>query len=151
MKVLFIKDAPGGGKKGQVKEVAEGYAKNFLLPKGFVQIATPQLQAKLEKEGKEAEAKKLRDIEKLRALKSDLEKREFVIKVKVGEKGQIFGGVHDKDVAKSLEAKMGMPFAKSQIKLESIIREVGMHSAQLNLGDGIIAKLKIKIDSQVQT
>ncbi len=146
MKVIFIKDNPSG-KKGQLKDVAEGYAKNFLLPKGFAQIATPQLQAKLEKEGKEAEAKKLRDIEKLRGLKSDLEKREFVIKVKVGEKGQIFGGVHDKDVAKILEAKMGMPFSKSQIKLESIIREVGMHSAELNLGEGIIAKLKIKIDS----
>ena len=79
-----------------MKEVSSGYAQNFLIPKGLAQIATSQIIAKLVKEGKEAESKKLKEIEKLQAIKIDLEKREFIIKVKTGDKGQIFGGVHEK-------------------------------------------------------
>ena len=145
MRVLFIKDGPSG-KKGQIKDVSDGYAQNFLIPKGFAQVATPELQAKLQKESKEAESKKLKEIEKLQALRADMEKREFSVKVKVGDKGQVFGGVHEKDIAKAVGEKMGIAVEKSQVKLPGIVKELGSAQARLDLGSGIIANIKIKIE-----
>ncbi len=86
MKVVFTKDLPGQAKRGDLKDVSEGYAQNFLIPKGFAQPATPQIQNKIAKESKEAEIKKLKEIEKLKALQAEIEKRTFTVKVKVGEK-----------------------------------------------------------------
>ena len=148
MKVLFVKDAPGGIRKGEIKEVSSGHAQNFLIPRGLAVLATSQMQAKLEKENREAQAKKAKDAEKLQALKIELEKREFSLKVKVGEKGQVFGGVHEKDIAQSVSQKMNRPFDKSQVKLVSIMKEVGIHQARLDLGAGIYANLKIKIEKE---
>ena len=91
MKVIFIKDTPGQGRRGEIKDVSDGYAQNFLIRKGLAQVATAEMQAKIAKEAKEAEIKKLKEIGKLEALKSEIEKRTFTVKVKVGEKGQIFG------------------------------------------------------------
>lgn len=146
MKVLFIKES-SAGKKGEVRELSSGYAENFLIPKGFAVVATPQIQAKLEKEGKEEEIKKLKEIEKLNALKADFEKREFQIKVKVGDKGQVFGGLHEKDVAKFVAGKMGINIDKSQLDLGGIIKAIGLYEAKLKLAAGIIAKLKINVSA----
>lgn len=147
MRVLFTKDG-ASWKKGQIKDVSDGYAQNFLFPKGLAQVATPQLQAKLEKEAKEAESKKLKQVQKLDALRADMEKREFSLKVKVGDKGQVFGGVHEKDIAKAVGAKMGFEVGKSQVKLAGIIKGLGEVKAQINLGEGIIANIKIKIEAE---
>jgi len=147
MKIIFIKDAAGNGRKGEIKEVSDGYAANFLIPKGFAQAVTNQLQAKIAKEAKESETKKLKEIKKLQGLKQDLEKRIFTLKVKVGDKGQIFGGVHEKDVAKAVNDKMNISLDKSQIEILSIVKELGEHQAKIKLGNNIIANIKIKIES----
>lgn len=145
MKVLFIKDVPGGMKQGQIKEVADGYALNFLIPKGFAQVATAQVVAKVEKEAKEAEVKQQKALERLSQLKAEMEKREFAIKVKVGEKGQVFGGVHEKEVAKAVGEKMGIAVDKSQAEISAPIKELGAHQAKVKLGGGIIANIQIKL------
>ncbi len=98
MKVIYIKYDPGGGRRGEIKEVNEGFARNFLIKKGFAQAATPEIQAKIAKENKEADLKKQRESQKVKDLLAELEKRTFTVKIKVGNKGQIFSGVHDKDI-----------------------------------------------------
>ncbi len=158
MKVIFVKDAPGAGKKGEIKEVSEGYGNNFLVAKGFAQIATPQIQAKVVKEQKEAQAKKLKETEKLRNLKSDLEKRTFTLKIKVGEKGQIFSSVHEKDIVLAINNKMsakggsafggGLELEKSQIKIAGVIKTLGLHQVKVRLASGIVAETKINVEAE---
>lgn len=147
MKVIFLKDTPGQGKKGEIKEVNEGYAKNFLIPKGIAQIATSQVQAKVAKEGKEAEAKKQKEIEKLRNLKADVEKRVFVVKIKVGDKGQIFSGVHEKDIAQAVSQKLDIPIEKNQIELDKPLKDLGEHKTVLRLGHNTKATIKIMVEA----
>lgn len=147
MKIILTKDTPGHGRKGEIKEVSDGFAKNFLIAKGFAQIASVELQAKIAKESKEAQIKKLKETEKLEALKSDLEKRTFILTVKVGDKGQIFSGVHEKDIAKSVAEKMSIAVDKNQIQLNKPIKELGEHKVVLKLASGLFVNLNIKVEA----
>lgn len=147
MKVIFLKELSGQGKKGEIKDVSEGYAKNFLIAKGFARVATADIQAKMQKEAREAEAKKIKDIEKLQNLKLGLEKRTFVVKVKVGDKGQIFGGVHEKDIADVVGKKIGMPIDRGQVILDKAIKELGEHTAKFKLGPNILANIKVNVEA----
>jgi large subunit ribosomal protein L9 len=147
MKVIFIKDSPGQGKKGEIKEVSEGFAQNYLIPKGFAQVATADIQAKIAKEAKEAEIKKLKEIGKLEALKSEMEKRIFTVKVKVGDKGQVFGSVHEKDIAEAIAGKLNHPIPKNDIAIDAPIKELGEHKVKVKLGQGIVAVTKINVEA----
>ncbi len=148
MRIIFTKDLPGTAKKNDIKDVNDGYAKNFLLAKGFAQVATVDITARVEKEKKEAEAKYQKELSKLQALKQDLEKRTFTVKVKVGEKGQIFSGVHEKDVVKAINDIMKSNIEKSQTELGGIIKSLGEHQVQVKLAPGIVANVKIDIKAE---
>jgi large subunit ribosomal protein L9 len=147
MKVIFIKELAGAGKKGEIRDVNDGYAKNFLIAKGFAQVATADIQARIAKETKELEIKKLKEIGKLQALKQDLEKRTFIVKVKVGDKGQVFGGVHEKDVAKVISDKIGLEVEKNQVDISDPIKQLGEHQIKVKLSGGIVADVKIKVEA----
>ncbi len=148
MKVVFIKDLSGVAKKGELKDVNDGYAKNFLIAKGFAKTATPEIQAKIAKESKEAEAKKQKEAGRLRTLKTELEKQIFTIKVKVGDKGQIFSGVHEKDVAAAIQSEMQLLLEKKQIKLTGIIKLLGEHKANIKLGQNIEAGIRLSVEAE---
>lgn len=148
MKVIFIKDQPNGGKKGQLKEVADGYAKNFLIAKGFAEIATPEVQAKFAKEQKEAQAKVAKEKQRLENLKIEIQKRTFVMRVKVGDKGQIFSSVHDKDIAEAISSKLGVPIDKKHVELKKPIKDIGSHLVKLRLSGGVVANVTIKIEAE---
>ncbi len=147
MKVIFLKDTAGQGRKGELKEVSDGHALNFLIPRGFAEVATKGIQAKVEKETKEAKAKREKETAKNSALKADLEKRIFTIRVKVGDKGQIFGSVKEQDVLKVINEKMSTAFGKQQLELPHGIKTIGDHSAVLKLGQGLIATIKLHIEA----
>lgn len=147
MKVIFIKDQPGAGKKGEIKDVSDGYAANFLIPKGFAAVATQEILARIAKEAKEAQTKNHKEILRTQGLKNDLEKKVFVIKVKVGGKGQVFGGVHEKDIAQAVTDKTQIEIAKNQIEINSPIKQIGEHKAKVKLGTGIVANIKINVEA----
>jgi large subunit ribosomal protein L9 len=148
MKIIFLKDVPGQGRRGEIKEVSEGYAANFLVPKKLAQLATANIQVKIAKESKEAEIKKLKEIEKLNHLKSELEKRTFTLKVKVGDKGQVFGGVHEKDIAEVINQKMNANIDRHQVEIGAPIKQIGIHDVKLKLTSGISANVKINVEAQ---
>ena len=148
MKVIFIKDSAGNGRKGEVKELSDGYAKNFLIAKGFAQAVTPQILAKVEKEQKEQVQKKQRELARQQVLKAELEKKIFSIKVKVGDKGQVFGGVHEKEVAKAVEAKLGVVLEKNQVEIPQAIKTPGEHLVVIKIGPGVSARVKINLEPE---
>ncbi len=147
MKVIFLKDAPGQGKRGEVKEVSEGFAQNFLIPKGLAQLVTTQLQAKISKEAKEAAVKKEKEISRIQSLKAEIEKRTLTLKVNVGDKGQIFGGIHEKEIAKAISDKLKTTIEKNQVEILSTIKEIGEHKIKIKLGSGVTAAAKIKVEA----
>jgi large subunit ribosomal protein L9 len=146
MKVILLKDTPKIGKKGEIKDVSEGYANNFLIPKKFATPATAQVQQKVNKEQREAQEKAAREAQKSQTLRQDLEKRTFTVKVKVGDKGQIFGGVREKDIAEAINQKMNITLEKSQIGLRQPIHAIGEHAVEINLGHQTKATVKISVE-----
>lgn len=146
MKIILLKDVPQLAKKGEMKDVSDGYASNFLIPKGFAVVATGEIQQKLAKEHKESEEKAAREAKKMEVLKHDLEKRTFTLKVKVGDKGQVFGGIHEKDIAGAINEKMNLQFEKNQIELPQPIKALGPAVTIIKLSHHLSASIKLMIE-----
>ena len=144
MKVVLKEDVKKLGSKGDVVDAAPGYARNYLMPRGLAVEATKQ---KI-KEMKEKEAKKNRleseKREDANKLKNKLESEKFVIKVKAGENGRLFGSVNTKDIAEAAAAK-GYDIDKRKIDLDDSIKSLGMHTVQTKIYDDIVANLKVNV------
>jgi large subunit ribosomal protein L9 len=147
MKVILLKDVPKIGKQGEIKEVSDGYANNMLIKKGLATPATKQAQEKIVKEAKDKTEKQQRLLQKYQQYQRELEKRTFTIKVKIGDKGQIFGGVHEKDIIDVVYQKTKIPLEKSQFENLKGIKQLGIHEITLRLGQGVTTKTKINIES----
>jgi large subunit ribosomal protein L9 len=142
MKVILLKDTKGLGKRGEVKEVSDGYARNFLIPQGIVIQATPDELKKLEKLKAESSAKLEKLINVLKAKSDQLEKLTFTFKLKVGEKGEVFGGVHRKEIEEKLN-EAGFP--NTHVELEKPIKTIGETFVLADLGEKITAKIRVAV------
>jgi large subunit ribosomal protein L9 len=140
MRVILLKDIKGIGKKLDVKEVKDGYGRNFLLARGLAEAATSDALNKLEAQKKIWEAGYQKLVTKLKEEARKIEALSLNFKMKVGEKGETFGSVSHKDIEMEL-AKHGCKNVK--IELEKSIKTVGEHSVLADLGEGIKAKLKV--------
>ncbi|HEV8601433.1 MAG TPA: 50S ribosomal protein L9 [Patescibacteria group bacterium] len=143
MKVLLVKDISGLGRAGDIKEVSDGYARNFLMPK---HLALPASERTLEKAQKE-QAEKIEKVkhlkEKSEALKYKLESKTFTIKAKAQTK-TLFAGVKATEVAEAVNEKAGVDISADQVTLP-IIKTLGMHEATLDLGEKVKAKIKLNV------
>ncbi len=142
MKVLLIKSVPGVGKEGEIKEVSDGYGHNFLIKKGFAKLASSQTIAQKQKENAEAKAKQDKAVKQIQQLKDKLEKQSFTIPVKVGDQGQVFNGVHDKDIIQFINTKIGSSIEKSQLQTPPL-KQLGEHKVKIKLGNGLAAQTSI--------
>ena len=144
MLVLFLKDVKGTGRVGEIKNVSEGYAKNFLLPKGFAKIATESV-LKNAAAAKELETKEMESLKNLlKRIQVELTKDPLILKVKTGEHGEIFSGIHEKDVKSALGARGFM----GEVELEKPIKALGSHKAKIRLGKGIAGEINIEVASE---
>ncbi len=145
MKVLFLKDVKGQGRKGELKEVSEGYALNFLVKNGLAAAATEKIQAK---EKQKADAK-IAELEKIKAkhlaLKEQIEKRRFTLPAKAGDGGKLFGAVREKDVAELLTQKLDKTIDKNLVRIDTPIRTVGEHVVSLEFAKGLVARVTLEI------
>ena len=144
MKVVLTEDVEKLGSKGDVVDVADGYARNYLFPRKLAVEATKQKIKELEE--KEAKKNRLENEKREEAneLKSELESEKFVIKVKAGENGRLFGSVNTKDIADAASDK-GYDIDKRKIDLDDSIKSLGMHTVEVKLYDDITADLKINV------
>ena len=144
MKVIFTKDLRGQGKRGDIKEVKDGYAKNFLIKNGYASQLT---EATLGKYNRECEYQKEQD-DKLRSeaksLKENLEKVELVFTVKTGKGDQVFGSISSKQIKEELDKK-GYSIDKKQVEFDHTVSSLGYHDVKINLYKEIFAKLKVKL------
>ena len=145
MKVILKEDIKGVGKKNQVINASDGYARNFLLPKNLAVEANSVNMSKLKAQNDANQYRK--DQEKLAAqeIANKLNKISLKIKVKAGENGKIFGGVSSKEIAENLEEQYKIKIDKKKINLKETIKTLGCQTIEVKLYEGVIGKLKVDV------
>lgn len=147
MKVILLNDVKGLGKKGQVVDASDGYARNFLLPKKMAIEATESNVSKLNYQKDVERKKKLEEVEKAQEIANDLFGKEIIIHVKAGENGKIYGAVSNKDVADALMKNYNISIDKKKISLDSI-KTMGTYDAEIKIYPEISTKIKVVVKEE---
>lgn len=145
MKVLLIKDVKSLGKAGEVKEVKDGYGKNFLIGKGFAKHATTEILAQHAQDEKDKVKNEAAEIASLKELAVILDKKEIIIKKKVGDNGHLFGSITKEEIASTLKEQHDIEIDKKHITEKLSIKTVGEHDVDFKLGHGIHATLHVDV------
>ncbi|RAK20554.1 LSU ribosomal protein L9P [Anoxybacillus vitaminiphilus] len=148
MKVIFLKDVKGKGKKGEVKNVADGYAQNFLFRQGLAIEATPAnlkaLEAQKNKQKREAEE----ELARAKQLKEQLEQLTVELSAKAGEGGRLFGSITSKQIAEALQSQHNIKIDKRKFELNDAIRSLGYTNVPIKLHPEVTATLKVHVSEQ---
>ena len=147
MKVIFIKDVKGQGKKNEIKDVKDGYAMNFLIKKGYAMAAN---QTNLKNFEKQRQTEKLEEsllIKDMESLKQKIEKETLKFQVKTGEQEKMFGTISAKQIKEEL-SKLGYNIDKTKIKIDHPIMSLGMHTVQIELHKEVLATIKIHVQGK---
>ena len=147
MKVILTHDIKGVGKKDEIINANDGYARNFLLPRKLAVEANAQNMSLLQGRKDSANFKKEQEKENALKLQEKLTKTMLRIKVKAGENGKIFGSITSKEIATELKNQYSIDIDKKKILLKDPIKETGVFNIEIKLYEGIIGKLKIDIVS----
>ena len=145
MKVILKQDIKGVGKKDQVINAADGYARNFLLPRGLAVPADTGNLNNLAAKNKAEAAKKERNLENSKKLAEELKSKVLTIQVKAGSNGKLFGGVTSKEISEALKKQLNVDIDKKKILLNEVIKQEGIFPVDLKLQEGIIAKIKVHV------
>lgn len=145
MKVILKADVKGTGKKGQILEVSDGYARNFLLPRGLAVEASAGALKSIEEEKRAQAAKQERIVNDLKALRDKLEGQTIRLPAKCGEGGRLFGSITNKDVAAAISKFLGKEFDRKLIELTSPIKSLGVYPVALKFGHNISGTVNVEI------
>jgi large subunit ribosomal protein L9 len=141
MKVVFLQDVPNVAKAGEIKEVAAGYGRNFLIPKKLAALANPQAMAQVET-GDKTKAKV--NVE-LVELARQLEGQEVSLKAHAGAKDKLYGSITSADIAAELNNTTGLEVDKRKIELDEPIRQLGSYEVSIRLAQDIIPKIRVTV------
>jgi len=142
MKVILTQDIKKIGRKGEIKNVSDGYARNFLIPKNMVVLATDSALKELKETERIKEEQAEQDLLKYEDMASRLDGLEFEIPAKASEDGKLYGAINNQKIAEFLSAQ-GFEINKNEVKLEEPIKETGDYEIQMELPHGLEAKIKI--------
>lgn len=145
MKVLLTKDVKSLGKAGEIKEVADGYGKNFLIGKGLALHATTEVQNRWKAEQKRLAENEAKEIAAAKELAEKINATKLTIKHKVGANGHLIGSVTNKEISESLESQFSIVLDKKNISLDKKIKSIGIYEVDCKLGHAIHATLKVDI------
>lgn len=148
MKVILKADIKGVGKKDQVINASDGYARNFLFPKNLAVEANAENMSKLKAKQDSNAFKKSQEKEEAQKIADKLSKILMKVQVKSGENGKIFGGVSSKEIAENLEKQYNIKVDKKKIDLKETIKTLGMFTIEIKLYEGVVGKLKIDVISK---
>ena len=144
MKVLLIKDVKNVGKAGEIKEVKDGYGRNFLVAKGFAKVATPEVVKQWQKEQEEKALREAQEIERLKKEKEILESKEIIVK-KLKAPAGIRGSVTNADISKAIKEQFDIDIDKKHILLKKALKTPGLHTVDIKLGHSIHAIVKVDV------
>jgi large subunit ribosomal protein L9 len=145
MKVIFLKDVKGKGKKGEVKNVADGYAHNFLIKQGLAIEANNANVSTLDAQKKKEEKLAAEELEEAKKLKETIEKITVELSAKAGEGGRLFGSITTKQIAEELQKKHGIKIDKRKMDLADAIRTLGHTKVPVKLHHEVLATLTVSV------
>ncbi|MEI3395518.1 MAG: 50S ribosomal protein L9 [Clostridia bacterium] len=148
MKVILKADIKGVGKKDQVINASDGYARNYLFPKNLAVEANGENMSKLKAKQDSNAFKKSQEKEEAQKVAEKLSKILLKIKVKAGENGKIFGGVSSKEIAENLEKQYKIKVDKKKIDLKETIKTLGEFTIEIRLYEGVLGKVRIDVISE---
>ena len=145
MKVIFLQDVPNVAQTGQVQEVADGYARNYLIPRKLAALAQPQAVSQIEASTKKIEARLTGE---LKELAGQLEGKEVNLKAKAGAKDKLYGSITSADIAAELKNVTGIEVDKRKIELGEPIRQLGSYEIAIKLGKDISPKVRVTVTEE---
>ena len=145
MKVILLQDVKGQGKKGQLVDVSDGYARNFLLPRKLAQEATADNINTMKMNDKAQQEKRQREREQAVALAKELQEMTLVVTARGGGAGRLFGSVTNAEIADALAKQKNVQLDKRKVVLDEPIKNVGTYTVRCKLGYEITAELRVEI------
>jgi large subunit ribosomal protein L9 len=148
MKVLLIKDVAGVGKAGEIKKVADGYARNYLIPKGLAVLARPGVARQAE-ERRQAEARKAsQQAADAQALAQQMAQLTVTFKVKAGEQDKLYGSITSGNIVEELEKQLGQELDRRNVLLDQPIKQLGSHQVPVKLASDITTEVTVVIERE---
>lgn len=144
MKVILKQDIKNVGKKNQVIDAADGYARNFLFPKGLAVPADNSNMNELKLKQKAEANQKAKDLENSKKLAEELKSKTLEIEVKAGNNGKLFGGVTSKEISNALKEQLNVEIDKKKV-LTDVIKQEGIYTVDLKLLEGVTAQIKVHV------
>ena len=147
MKVVLIQDVKGTGKAGETRDVADGFARNFLIPRKLAQPATRGAQEQVDRQKATTVQREQRELSDAKALAVRLEAAQVVLKLRSGKDGKLFGAVTNADVASALKQQHGITLDRRKIEFDEPVKAMGPGSAQVKLHREITARIPLMVTS----
>ena len=145
MQVIFLEDVANVGKIGQIKEVADGYARNYLIPRKLAALARPQDIKELEARIKTRARHEAKTEAEMKSLASTLEGKEITLKARAGQQERLYGSITTADISAGLETSLNVNVDKRKIELGEPIHKLGTYDVLIKFGKEIAAKIKVTI------
>jgi len=145
LKVIFLQDVPKVAKAGEIKVVADGYGRNFLIPQKLAQVSNSTALNNVETQRKILARQQAQEQTRLVELAEQLAATEITLKAKVGAKEQLYGSVTSADIAAELENTAGLAVDKRKVELDEPIRQLGTHEVTVRLGKDLAPKIKVTV------
>ena len=148
MKLILTREVAGLGAVGDVVTVKDGFARNFLLPRGNAIAWSLGGEKQIQSIRRARSAREIRDIDHAKEIKAKLESSAVTAKVKVGAKGVLFGSVTDKDVAAAIKNAVAIDIDRHSIKTKGHIKKIGNHEVKVSLGHNVVATVTVSVVAQ---
>ena len=145
MKVIFLQDVPNVAQAGEIKEVADGYGRNFLIPKKLAMLAKPSTTTTIEAQQRLVELRQKRIEAEMVELANQLEGKEIIIEARAGSKDRLFGSITGADIASALQNTTGLVVDKRKIELAEPIRQLGSYEVTIKLAKDKAPKIKVSV------
>ena len=146
MQVILTRDVKGQGKKGQMVNVSDGYARNYLLPRGLAEPATQSNINVMKGKQESLEYKKKVELEEANAIAEKMKEIKVVLKAKAGENGKLFGSVTSKDVAEALTSQHHIKLDKKKFVMPDGIKTLGTTTVDVKIYTGVVGKLNVVVE-----
>ncbi len=148
MKVVFLQDVPNVASVGEIKEVADGYARNFLIPKKIALLASSSAASTVKAHFKAKASEKEKVRTESTKLANQIEGKEVILEARVGDKDRLYGSITSADIAAELESTAGLVIDKRKIELVEPIRQLGSYEVSVRLAQDIIPKIKVTVTAK---
>jgi large subunit ribosomal protein L9 len=148
MEVLLLKDLSQLGRAGEVKRVAEGYARNYLIPRGLAVMATPGAIKQAEKQREAAARRQVKELSQAQALAQALDGLTVTFQARAGESDRLYGSITSANIAEALEEQVGQEVDRRKIDLEEPLKQLGIHAVTIRLAPQAEAKVTVVVERE---